>query len=61
MRDQTLERIWESREAIAKRCGYDAHQLVRFLQKRREARKAEDGPDDATTPRPKTATPPQRG
>lgn len=52
MKDETLERIWRSRDAIAKRCAYDPHKLVRYLQKRAEAREAEQrrSPDTKTAP-----------
>jgi len=41
MKDPTLERIWKSREAIARKCGYDSHRLVRYLQQRQKDREAE--------------------
>ena len=34
MKDPTLERIWEARDAIAKRAGYDAKTLVAQLRER---------------------------
>ena len=42
MKDEVLERIWKSREAIAKRCDYDSHKLVRYLQERQKRRKTEE-------------------
>jgi len=41
MKDQPLERIWKSRDAISKRCGYDPHRLVRYLQQRKKDRQTE--------------------
>jgi hypothetical protein len=41
MKDEALERVWASREAISKRCGYDSRRLVRYLQQRKERREAE--------------------
>ncbi len=32
----TLQRVWDSRKAISKRCGFDAHNLVRFYQSLQE-------------------------
>jgi len=43
MTDSTLQRIWESREAISRRCDYDSHKLVRFYQSRQKT-------DDRTKP-----------
>jgi len=43
MIDPTLQRVWESREAISRRCDYDSHKLVRFYQSRRKT-------DDRTKP-----------
>ena len=34
MKDETLERVWRSRKAIASRCGNDSRRLVSFLQER---------------------------
>lgn len=36
MTDSTLQRIWNSREAISRRCDYDSRKLVRFYQSRRQ-------------------------
>ncbi|MBN1901741.1 hypothetical protein JW926_10500 [Candidatus Sumerlaeota bacterium] len=41
MKDQTLERIWKNREAISRRCAYDPHRLVKYLQQRKKERDAE--------------------
>lgn len=43
MTDATLERIWSSREAISRRCGYDARRLVRFYQSQRTGDASEEG------------------
>ena len=49
MKDEVLERIWKSRETIAKRCDYDSHKLVRYLQERQKRREAEEeGTPDPT-------------
>ena len=40
MKDEALERVWASREAISRRCGYDSRRLVRYLQQRKERREA---------------------
>lgn len=37
MTDSTLQRVWDSREAISRRCDYDARKLVRFCQSRQKA------------------------
>ena len=39
MKDPTLERIWEARDAIAKRAGYDAKTLVAQLREREKKTK----------------------
>ena len=36
MTDSTLQRVWDSREAISRRCDFDAHKLVRFYQSRQK-------------------------
>ena len=36
MIDSTLQRVWDSREAISKRCDFDSHKLVRFYQTKRK-------------------------
>ena len=36
MNDTTLQRVWNAREAISRRCAFDAHQLVRFYQTRQK-------------------------
>ena len=49
MKDEVLERIWKSREAIARRCDYDSHKLVRYFQERQKSRETEDeGTPDPT-------------
>ncbi len=32
MTDSTLQRVWDSRTAISKRCEFDARKLVHFYQ-----------------------------
>ena len=49
MKDETIERVWRSREAISRACGFESRRLVRYLQgrcKEREAarRRAPDAP-----------------
>ena len=34
MKDETLERIWKSRKAIAAKCDYDSRKLVKYYQQR---------------------------
>jgi len=41
MKDEALERIWKSRDAISRRCGYDSRRLVKYLQERKKHREAE--------------------
>ena len=41
MKDPTLERVWRSRDVIAKKCGYDSRKLVKFLQEQQRTRKGE--------------------
>jgi hypothetical protein len=36
MTDSTLQRVWDSRDAISRRCDYDSHKLVRFYQSRQK-------------------------
>ena len=36
MTDSTLQRVWASREAISRRCDFDAHKLVQFYQSRQD-------------------------
>lgn len=36
MTDSTLQRVWDSREAISRRCEYDSRKLVRFYQSRQK-------------------------
>ena len=45
MKDPTLERIWQARDAIAKRAGYDAKTLVSQLREREEKSKKSQIPD----------------
>ena len=47
MTDATLKRIWNSRESISRRCGYDARNLVRFYQSQRTGNALEEGLDAA--------------
>jgi hypothetical protein len=32
MKDETLQRVWDSREAISRRCDFDSRKLVKFYQ-----------------------------
>ena len=54
MKDEALERVWASREAISRRCGYDSRRLVRYLQQRKERREAGQplAPDRGATATP---------
>ena len=36
MTDSTLQRVWDSRDAISQRCDYDSHKLIRFYQSRKK-------------------------
>ena len=36
MTDSTLQRVWNSREAISRQCDFDPHKLVRFYQSRQK-------------------------
>ncbi len=36
MTDSALQRVWDSREAISRRCDYDSRKLVAFYQSRRK-------------------------
>ena len=36
MTDSTLQRVWDSREAISRRCEFDSHKLVKFYQSRQK-------------------------
>ena len=36
MTDSTLQRVWDSREAISRRCDYDSRKLIHFYQSRRK-------------------------
>lgn len=36
MTDSTLQRVWDSREAISRRCDFDSHKLVQFYQSRQK-------------------------
>ena len=44
MTDSTLQRVWDSREAISRRCDFDSHKLIRFYQSRQKAEERTDGP-----------------
>jgi hypothetical protein len=37
MTDSTLQRVWDSREAISRRCDFDSHKLVRFYQSKEKS------------------------
>ena len=43
MKDETLERVWKSRDAIAKRCDYDPHKLVKSLSSHRSCGVTQSG------------------
>lgn len=45
MKDPTLERIWQARDAIAKRAGYDAKTLVAQLREREKKSKKSEKRD----------------
>jgi len=47
MTDSTLQRVWDSREAISRRCDFDSHKLVRFYQSRQ---KTDDRTKKSTVP-----------
>ncbi len=34
MTDTTLQRVWNSREAISRKCNFDSRKLVQFYQSR---------------------------
>lgn len=36
MSELTLQRVWDSREAISRRCDFDSHKLVQFYQSRQK-------------------------
>jgi len=36
MTDTTLQRVYNSREAISRRCDFDSHKLVQFYQSRQK-------------------------
>ena len=40
MTDSTLQRVWDSREAISRRCEFDSHKLVKFYQSRQKPDRA---------------------
>lgn len=42
MIDPTLQRVWDSREAISRRCAFDSRKLVQYYQSRQKR-------DDQTT------------
>jgi len=37
MTDTALQRVWDSREAISRRCGFDSRKLVQFYQSRQKS------------------------
>ena len=47
MTDSALQRVWDSREAISRRCDFDSHKLIRFYQSRQ---KTEDRTKKSTVP-----------
>jgi hypothetical protein len=36
MNDSTLQRVWDSREAISRQCDFDSRKLVKFYQSRQK-------------------------
>jgi len=44
MTDLTLQRVWESRAAISRRCGFDSRKLVQYYQTRQKM----DGRNEAS-------------
>ena len=38
MKDETLERVWQQRQAISERNGNYSHKLVSYYQKRSQAK-----------------------
>jgi len=36
MTDSTLQRVWDSREAISRRCDYDSRKLIHFYRARQK-------------------------
>jgi len=36
MTDSTLQRVWDSREAISRRCAFDSRKLVQYYQSRQK-------------------------
>ena len=53
MTDAVLQRVWDSREAISRRCGYDSRKLVLFYQARQ---KPEARPRSVSAPTADSAT-----
>lgn len=49
MKDPVLQRVWDSREAISRRCDFDAHKLVRFYQSRQKVNKDNEKTDRDST------------
>ncbi len=41
MIDTTLQRVWDSREAISRRCDFDSHKLVNDYKIKRENKQTE--------------------
>jgi hypothetical protein len=49
MTDSTLQRVWDAREAISRRCDYGSRKLVRFYQSRQKATVRASGPKRQST------------
>ena len=47
MTDSTLQRVWDSRDAISRRCNFDSRALVKFYQSRQ---KTETGTNNSPFP-----------
>ena len=43
MTDSTLQRVWDSREAISRRYDYDSRKLIHFYQSRQRKQEQKEG------------------
>ncbi len=43
MTDSTLQRVWDSREAISRQCDFDSRKLVQFYQSRQKPDRTNQG------------------
>ncbi|MBN1865983.1 hypothetical protein JW916_01705 [Candidatus Sumerlaeota bacterium] len=55
MTDSTLQRVWDSREAISRRCDYDSRKLIRFYQARGKAKARTEGSKSSLPKRRRSA------